>query len=74
MSEIKALIQQRGDLNMGIQSAIRTRFPIGSPIHWRTGLSKQTGTVMDHGYGERLLVKNKRTDKTYWIDFSSVFE
>lgn len=49
---------------------IQAAWPVGSRITWNgKGPFPQSGSVVMHGYGNRLKVRNERTNKEYWIDF-----
>ncbi len=58
-------------LNLAEQAyaqAIRDVFPIGADVFWIFNGHTQSGSVIDHGYGHDIKVRNGVTRKEYWID------
>lgn len=52
-------------------------WPVGGDIQWvnsRSPKHLQFGTVIRHGYGARVYVRNAVTERAYWISHHDVFE
>lgn len=52
-------------------------YPVGAEIRWQMGADCTspiyTGTVLMHGYSDRVQVRNDRTQREYWIHAFKVF-
>ena len=70
---LKTALTRREKANDDVTSTLKRDYPIGSGIHWRrNGL--HAGSVLRHGYGDQIQVKNHRTGRSPWIDAFSIVE
>lgn len=49
-------------------------FPVSSSLSWEYMNSIQHGVVTQHGYGDRLKVRNQNTGREYWISHYHVYQ
>lgn len=79
--ELNALLIRRKGDSERIRELMPIAFPKGSTINYYRGWRRKLlgraiylGEVIEHGYGERLKVKNKNTGNILWITLSDVVE
>lgn len=48
-------------------AVLRQQYPVGATARWSRGDRLMLGTVVSHGYRDRLRVRNGLTDKEIWI-------
>lgn len=64
---VKEALADRAAAENALSEVIKAEYPIGSPIAWEMSGDVRLGTVVRHGYGDRINVKNQQSGKTYWI-------
>lgn len=67
VATLHRLRRQRKALDDKIDDVLRANWPADGPIAWKKAGLLQRGTVVRHGYGQRVLVRNDRTGKEVWI-------
>lgn len=55
-----------------LAKTLKEEYPIGAAISWvkEDQIGREfncSGTVIEHGYGDRIRVENRRTGTEYWI-------
>lgn len=61
------LRRERRALDERIDNAFKSNWPAGSAIAWKKAGALQRGTVVRHGYLEKVMVRNDRTGAELWI-------
>jgi len=64
--KIKSLVQQKDEAENKLYDEIKNTFPVGASIEWRRRGATQEGEVLNQSH-DRVLVRNNRTGKEYWI-------
>lgn len=73
--EAKRLRQAAQQAEMDAVAAFKRAYPIRSEIAWTYMSSTlQHGWVALHSYGDRVMVENAATGKSYWITHSRVLD
>lgn len=55
-----------------LEKTLRADYPKGALVSWLRNDRLFTGTIVEFGYGARVLVRNERTTRPYWIYASDI--
>lgn len=56
------------------EATLRREYPAGAAVSWRRHNRTFAGTVVQHGFGVRLEVRNAQSGRTAWIHASAIVE
>lgn len=66
-------LDRRSKANDNITRVLKRDYPVRRKVTWRkNGL--HSGHVLDHDYGDRIKVANKRTKNAVWISAYDIVE
>lgn len=65
--DFRWIAEKRDALQLDYYAAFKTAYPEGSAISWMIGGRIHHGTVLRHGYSDRVEVRNDRTLAVRWI-------
>lgn len=73
MSErIRLLLDNRRAIERMIAAAIVRDYPVGEEIEWERGVSRCSGRVVMHCYGDRVKVRNEATGRELFISADQI--
>ena len=73
-NRLEMLLRAKKSAAEAFEKGVESAYPVGAKIRWKVSRRAQNGIVLMHLYGERMRVRNERTDRAIDIAHTQIID